>query len=475
MKFYNYPRNTYIQSIISSLELPCVILISDNWDDFGYKTFHLAYFIDEDKSKLDLGAIRILDKNSNITSLQKEFAQLGEQYCSLAASMDYYELLGNLGRDIYEEIFSGLNDVAYYEEIRGKFSFLEGFNESLLRDGSSRNALSHARDMLDNLKLKTVYNFSYITQVEGASEPHNMKFDFEDNNSLPFRVITIIGKNGTGKTAVLSNLAADLTEEYKKDQEKFHPKKPEFGKLITISYSVFGGFETKKKSVEDEVTYQNFGVLNDENIFSKELMTENVKNSVVRIIEFKRTDRWIEILSEFSSKEFVNFIKLRIIDKEDFEVLSKLSSGQRMIFEIITNIVGNIRKNSLIIFDEPEIHLHPNAIALLMKALYFVLEEYESFAIIATHVPQVIQQVPAKSVIVFERQDRIPIVRELEIESFGENLTTITNEIFETMNVFDNYKIILKNLSNSMTYEEVNILFLNKLPLNAKIFLKSLY
>lgn len=475
MKFYNFPYTRFPKDHLPELQVPCVMLISDSWDDFGYETYFGTYFISENREMIQLGGLRVLDRERNCTILEDEFTKLGDKFCSLAASMDFYEKLSNLGKDIYEDILFSLNDAAYDEKIKEKFINLEGFQKSLLRDVATRNTLENAKAMLSKVKLETSYSFLYTTLLDGADEPHEVEFDFEDKNSLPYRVITIIGKNGTGKTAVLSNLAFDLTEQYIMGQEKFSPQKPIFGKLITISYSVFGGFQKKKGKAQDEITYQNFGVLDDKNMFSEELMTDNLKNSIARIVEFERTESWLSILSEFNSKEFVDYIKQKIIENGHYGILSKLSSGQRMIFEIITNIVGSIRKNSLIIFDEPEIHLHPNAIALLLKALYFVLDEYESYAIIATHSPQVIQQVPAKSVIVFEREGNVPIVRSLHIESFGENLTTITNEIFETMNVFDNYKNVLKELASSMSYDEVNRLFCSKLPLNARIFLKSLY
>lgn len=475
MKFYNFAFTRFPRDKIDILkEVPCVMLICDNWDDFGFKTYFDTYYINEKKEMIELGGLRILDRESNYTILKNEFTKLEDKYCSLGASMDYYEKLSNLGKSVYEDILFNLNDSAYYDDIKENFYNLKGFKVSLLRDVSSRNTLENAKFMLNQTKLVSNYNFLYKKQLDGANEPHIVNFNFEEN-CLPFRVISIIGKNGTGKTSLLSNLAVDLTEPYNKTKEKFNNNMPNFGKLITISYSVFGGFQKKKKEVQDQITYQNFGVLDEDNVFSQELMTKNLSSSITRIIEFKRTKSWLSILQEFNSVEFVDFINNEIVEKQNFKILSRLSSGQRMIFEVITNIIGNIRTNTLIIFDEPENHLHPNAIALLLKALYTVLDKFESYAIIATHSPQVIQQIPSKSVIVFERQNNFPIVRELHVESFGENLTTITNEIFETMNVFDNYKNVLKKLTEKMSYGEVNEIFDNRLSLNAKIFLKSLY
>lgn len=475
MKIYNFGFTHYPSEYLDRVVAPCVLLLSDSWDDYGYKTYFNAYFVDSNKDIINLGGLRILDRNNDSTYLLNEFDKLENNFCSLAASMDYYEKLGNLGKDVYVDILYRLRDAAYYSEIKADFYDLGGFQSSLLRDISSRNTLENAKAFLDKAKMDTRFDFEYTTQLPAADEPHKVSFKFDKNDDLPFRIIALIGKNGTGKSAVLSDLAYDLTEAYEKELEKFKPQKPVFGKLITISYSVFGGFEKKKSDKQDEIVYQNFGVLNEENVFSQDFMNNNLHSSIDRIKEFERVDTWLLILSELNSEEFIEYIKVHIIENSNYSFLKTFSSGQRMIFEIITNIVGSIRKNSLIIFDEPEIHLHPNAIALLLKSLYFILEEFDSYAIIATHVPHVVQQIPSKSVVVFDRIGNTPSVRPLNIECFGENLTTITNEIFETMNVFDNYKTVLKELAREMSYERVSELFSNRLPLNARVFLKSLY
>lgn len=61
--------------------------------------------------------------------------------------------------------------------------------------------------------------------------------------------------------------------------------------------------------------------------------------------------------------------------------------------------------NSLLLFDEPETHLHPNMIFKLVKSLYKILETEESYAIIATHSPIIIQQVPSKNILIFENYE----------------------------------------------------------------------
>ncbi|USN56073.1 MAG: AAA family ATPase [Candidatus Peribacteria bacterium] len=73
--------------------------------------------------------------------------------------------------------------------------------------------------------------------------------------------------------------------------------------------------------------------------------------------------------------------------------------------------------NSLLLFDEPETHLHPNMIFRLMKVLNKILETYDSYAIIATHSAIVIQQIPSKHVMVLKNEDEELSVSRLPFES----------------------------------------------------------
>lgn len=105
------------------------------------------------------------------------------------------------------------------------------------------------------------------------------------------------------------------------------------------------------------------------------------------------------------------------------------SSGENLLLYIVSSIISEIQNSTLILFDEPESHLHPNAISILMHVLYKLLDEFNSFAIIATHSPIVIQEVSSRNVKVFKRYGDALEVSSIGHETFAENLTTITNEI----------------------------------------------
>jgi len=146
-----------------------------------------------------------------------------------------------------------------------------------------------------------------------------------------------------------------------------------------------------------------------------------------------------------------------------------------MILATMTDVIAKIEEDTLILYDEPEMHLHPNAIAKLIKMLYDLLEKFDSYAIISTHSPIILQQIPSEYVRVFERQGNYPIVKKLRLESFGENLTILTNEVFNIVETESNYKYWFKKLSKEHTYDEIKSYFESELSFNAKVFLTNIF
>lgn len=123
----------------------------------------------------------------------------------------------------------------------------------------------------------------------------------------------------------------------------------------------------------------------------------------------------------------------------------KMSSGQTMLTNLIIDITANVRSNCLIMIDEPEVHLHPNAITQIINVVNLVCERFSSCCIMATHSPLVIQSLLSRNVLIMERDvDGMPIVRQMRVESLGENLTTINEEIFSNGQRDKYYRKLIK-------------------------------
>jgi ABC-type methionine transport system ATPase subunit len=127
------------------------------------------------------------------------------------------------------------------------------------------------------------------------------------------------------------------------------------------------------------------------------------------------------------------------------------------------------------LFDEPETHLHPNAVASLFLVLSEILVEFDSYAVVATHSPVVIQEIPAKRVLVFEREHNVTMAHPLLLESFGESVTELTRHVFETIEVESVYRRTLQELAQEESAEEVRARFDRGLSLNAEAYLLAQY
>jgi len=107
-----------------------------------------------------------------------------------------------------------------------------------------------------------------------------------------------------------------------------------------------------------------------------------------------------------------------------------LSSGQKIMTLSFTQIIGTVEKNSVLLFDEPETHLHPNGQNTLFKCLDFILHQFDSFAIISTHSPIFIQNIPSVNVLKLSSVNGVRSIHSLGLESFGQHFSKLTEEIF---------------------------------------------
>ena len=128
------------------------------------------------------------------------------------------------------------------------------------------------------------------------------------------------------------------------------------------------------------------------------------------------------------------------------ERYNQFSSGENLLLYVITSLLAEIENSTLILFDEPETHLHPNAVSLLMNALYLLTDQFNSFCIIGTHSPLIIQEITSRNVIVFKRFDNRLEADTIGYETFAENITTITDEVFDNRQIAKYHYDILREL-----------------------------
>lgn len=157
--------------------------------------------------------------------------------------------------------------------------------------------------------------------------------------------------------------------------------------------------------------------------------------SILHVEEDDRVRSYVPVTSHLL--DFLNLEGLaRHLDADHGVTLFKnglpvhLSSGQRLFFYIVVNVLGAIRRNSLILVDEPELFLHPTLEVQYLGMLKSVLSAYASKALIATHSAFVVREVPSDCVHILERTDEGLVIKQPPFETFGGDVQRITSYVF---------------------------------------------
>ncbi|MGV0920880.1 AAA family ATPase [Empedobacter falsenii] len=484
VSYYTNLKGDYLPN----LEPPnnnCFVLIHNGgWNDFGNFSSYYLYYYTNDKKCLYIGNVKIIHKKVDNTKqvLKDNFTLLSSDYCSLGQEYDYYDNLKSIFDKNFNSILWALKDSAFFPDVLEEFESLYYFKNSLIRYDENEQLLREIKFRLYDYNLKNLYSFKYSFKPKFIDEPIDVHFDFDADRLIPSRIIAIIGKNGIGKTQLISTLPLDIS---KRNDKVFTPKTPLFSKVISVSYSVFDSFEIPNKTSDFNYVYCGLKDLNGES-YSERRLKLRFHNSWKKINKNKRFEQWINLLTFFLDKELIEEFIVKESEYEDYivdikgfgSVSKKLSSGQSILLYIITEIVANIRYDSLLIYDEPETHLHPNAISQLVNAIHRLTEEFQSYCIFATHSPIIIRELLSNNVFIMEREGKVLSLRKPYSETFGENLTVITEDIFGNNEIPNQYKLILRKLvSTGKTYEEIlKLISADDIPmsLNTRIYLKSI-
>lgn len=121
-----------------------------------------------------------------------------------------------------------------------------------------------------------------------------------------------------------------------------------------------------------------------------------------------------------------------------------LSSGQRLFSYIVINILGTIRRNSLVLVDEPELFLHPTLEVAFIRMLKSILASYGSKAVVATHSLVAVREMPRDCVHVFEQTDEGLAIKRPPFETFGGDVQRISSYVFGDKSLSKPYEDWLK-------------------------------
>ena len=449
--------------------VPSFMLLSNTWDDYGVKTRYGLNYYDENKKCTHIGYVKIIRNtypNPNVlitrNVLNTHFTDIGDDFCSLGQETCYYDTLKSLFPESYRDILLCLRDCAVYPDIEPFFRGLPQFR-SLIRTNEAERILREEKFRLTGQDIKTRYNFDYIFKPKYADEFLKIPLHFSQSGHRARRIYAIIGENGVGKTQLISSLPMAI---YKHDESHFYPHIPIFSKIIAISNCPYDSFEIPVSN--QEFGYVYCGISRKRNGIKTIITDQELKYGLSRALKFIRARgaNMVSIIRKILSN-LLSDEEMEMLFTEDEKGLSiklnevnslcdRLSSGQNALLYQFCNVVAHIRYDSIVLFDEPETHMHPNAITMIMAALCQLLQEFESYCVIVTHSPLVVREIMSDGVYVMRRDGDMADLSKIGIESFGADTSVIIDEVFENKDANMPYKMKVKEMAKAgCTYDEV--------------------
>ena len=485
-------------------------LVEENdWNDYGYNTYysiHAPPKISNRDKPVYLGDIRIMKVGQKeheqylLREVYKKdkltFDRLPNDYVSLSLSVDFYENLQLILRKPAERrtFVNALNmilgmDSPMYEKVKDDLCF----TKSLLRDSYIDDfALQQGRKIMLNQEIifdlrNETFTFNFPFTRESVSFDFCAVKDFSDSESIPNGIIALIGKNGSGKSTALYEIAKVLYAS-PDTRRRIAGKIGSLGdnaigisKLIMLSYSAFDNFilpgSTKSEcqmlidGIENHTGRFVFCGIRDVYYDMNELYETNrdkteeqfidiTSNQRVESIRLKEPEKlgeeYVYVMSNLAEEDqslwrsFILSIKERqpefwraikgicepltwrdeILEREYKRIFNQLSTGYKFVMHAMAHLIANCDNNNLVLFDEPENHLQPPLLSFIINEMRIVLAKSKSVMLIATHSPIILQEIFSKNVRVVRRNGNIRSFTQPKIETYGESFGAIASEVF---------------------------------------------
>ncbi|MAE50879.1 MAG: hypothetical protein CMH27_03635 [Micavibrio sp.] len=487
-------------------------LTMDNWDDFGFKTLFLLHVYDEKGKLHEVGGIHIGFKGQTggFTSdhLDKSFQTLPENFFSLGTGVEYYTYVrDNFPDDVKDSLLKALRDVAYNTEILSQANQEAVFGTSFLRSTSLSVVTNQYVRVLQGGATLTSYNFSYTKPR--SSKYSGIKLDFkvtpESNPSSNIHIL--IGRNGVGKTTLLNSMVqAALSKNADKSETGFFKDNDHnfaniagprplaedyFSGVISVSFSAFDPFVPPQEQNDPTkgMCYYYIG-LKDQNGRHKETseLGEYFIESFRSCIHMKpKRELWLKAIKILESDQNFADMNLQILAEPDEKtkqsgveevaryLFRNMSSGHAIVLLTLTRLIEKVEEKTLILLDEPESHLHPPLLAAFTRALSDLLISRNGLAIVATHSPVVLQEVPKFCVSIVRRSRLEATVDRPEIETFAENVGTLTREVFGLEVSKSGFHALLEeSVASGKTFNEIMHEYNDQIGFEGRAILQSL-
>jgi predicted ATPase len=475
-------------------------LTIDRWNDYSFVTmFYLS--LHDDKGELhELGNVKIgfqgqTEEKSTHSILGNTFSQLSSEFFSLGQDVDYYKKISMLPYEISQSLLEALNDIVYKPALLDLNKDEEVFGTSLLRNVSLSVIRGQYSRVLAGHPPLTNFEFKFSRPEINNISSIELTFKVKVESKPSTNIHALIGRNGVGKTTILNDMIEAITTQgqyaakfYDTEGWGQSPISNEyFSSLVSVSFSAFDPFEPPKEQTDPSLgTCYSYIGLKKEGGTLKEI--DDIHQDFIKALkacfgQTSKKERWLTAITTLESDE--NFERMALKEILDFpsevaiskaqEIIQEMSSGHAVVLFTITRLVAAVEEKTLVIIDEPESHLHPPLLSAFIRALSELLHDRNGVAIIATHSPVVIQEIPKSCAWKINRVDLVTEAKRPEVETFGENVGVLTREVFGLEVVKSGFHdLLVKSVESGLSYEQISSEYDDQLGLEARALLKVL-
>ena len=443
-----------------------IYLNPNNWDDFGFKTQFAVTLCRWNGEKKYIGEVKIgyADQQEGWTAnaMPDTFVELPAEFFSIGQGEEYYANLMELTEEERSIVTHGLRDVAASSADINTLDDYKVFHTSLLRNVSYSSIGGQFKRILSGGAVQTPYDFIYKVIGDKETAGIELRFTVETDVKPSTNIHVLIGRNGIGKTSLLNGMISALVKKHPIrrgagvfwDMEGYSPIQIEnnyFTALVSVSFSAFDPFtpplDNDDPSQHIKYSYVGLKLVKEEGgkpwseHKEMEQFADDFVKSLGNCFRFSQSKlRWVRAIRFLESDEnFAEMDLTRLAAEGGFDRLheikdtlfKKMSSGHAIVLLTMTKLVERVEEKTLVLMDEPESHLHPPLLSAFTRALADLLANRNGVAIIATHSPVVLQEVPKRCVWKIRRTRLIASADRPENETFGENVGVLTREVFQ--------------------------------------------
>ena len=497
-----------------------VYLKTDQWNDYSFVTVFEMSFHDEDGKLHDIGQIKIGFKGQTTeiptyARLDSKFEKIGDEFFSLGQGVEYYRKIASLPYGAGRNILESLRDIVAQPHLIDEVKTEDVFSVAFLRGVSLSVIKGQYLRVLEGQAELTDFNFAFLRPESDNLGEIELSFGVKVGSTPSTNIHAVIGRNGVGKTTLLNGMIGAITDKENANGQFFDQQSLRknvisadyFSSLVSVSFSAFDPFAPPQEQSDPAMgtCYFYIGLKDSKNREQhrtiSDLQIECVKALINCFYQPKKKKRWFNAIEKLGSDENFRSMQLEQLEaiyedlrcdfklnnqsnSEEFQnkyhenivhFLDRMSSGHAVVLLTITRLVATVEEKTLILLDEPESHLHPPLLSAFVRAIADLLSDQNGVAIIATHSPVVLQEIPSSCVWKLYRSGSSVTSNRPQMETFGENVGVLTSEVFSLEVERSGFHDLLdKSVKAGKSYERILADYGNQLGFEGKAILKSL-